>query len=117
MAGSTLGRIHADRTRLKIKTSSLINRLQDHVLKGTEMSSTQIQAARILLAKTLPDLKTAEITGSVQVTQTHRLSDQQLMSIAAGAFQPEAIEGQSERLQERLKLPDTTKASSKTMRD
>jgi len=69
MAGSTLGRIHADRTRLKIKTSSLINRLRDHVLKDTVMSNTQIQAARILLAKTLPDLAITQLdmSGTVQI--------------------------------------------------
>jgi hypothetical protein len=34
----------------------LINRLQNHVAGNLEMSKTQIQAAGILLRKTLPDM-------------------------------------------------------------
>ncbi len=42
--------------RQKIRTSMLINRLQNHVAGKLEMSKTQIQAAGILLRKTLPDM-------------------------------------------------------------
>lgn len=42
--------------RQKIRTSMLINRLQNHVAGRLEMSKTQIQAAGILLRKTLPDM-------------------------------------------------------------
>lgn len=42
--------------RRKIRTSMLINRLQNHVAGNLEMSKTQIQAAGILLRKTLPDM-------------------------------------------------------------
>lgn len=42
----------------------LINRLQNHVAGNLDMSKTQIQAAGILLRKTLPDM--------VATTVTHR---------------------------------------------
>src|ERR1700748_3224924 len=45
-----------DVVRQKIRTSMLINRLQNHVLGRIEMSKTQLQAAGILLRKTLPDM-------------------------------------------------------------
>ena len=53
----------AAKTREKIQTSQLINRLTDHVLNDLELSSSQIKAIEILLKKTLPDLKQIEITG------------------------------------------------------
>lgn len=45
-----------DVVRQKIRTSMLINRLQNHVLGRIDMSKTQLQAAGILLKKTLPDM-------------------------------------------------------------
>ena len=53
----------AAKTREKIQTSQLINRLTDHVLNELELSASQIKAIEILLKKTLPDLKQIEITG------------------------------------------------------
>jgi len=44
--------------KAKIQSSQLINRLQDHVLKGTEMTDSQIKAATILLNKTLSNAPT-----------------------------------------------------------
>lgn len=45
-----------DKTRAKIQTSQIVNRLTDHMLNKVEMSSTQVKAAEILLRKSLPDL-------------------------------------------------------------
>ena len=56
---------HDKKTREKIKTSQLINRLEDHVLNELELSATQIKAIEILLKKTMPDLKQVEVTGDV----------------------------------------------------
>ena len=61
---------HDDKTREKIKTTQLINRLQDHVLKETELANTRIKAIEILLRKTLPDLKQLEVSGVV-ASMTH----------------------------------------------
>ena len=41
----------------------LANRLSQHVNGEVEMSATQIQAAKILLAKVIPDLKAVEHSG------------------------------------------------------
>src|SRR5262245_30949393 len=48
--------------RQKIRTSMLINRLQNHAAGRLEMSKTQIQAAGILLRKTLADMVATEST-------------------------------------------------------
>ena len=50
--------------REAIQTSMLINRVNSHALGDVEMSATQLQAANILLKKTLPDLKATEVTGA-----------------------------------------------------
>ena len=47
----------ATKTRERIRTSMLINRLQDHVLGRCEMTLSQVKAALSVLRKTLPDLK------------------------------------------------------------
>lgn len=54
---------HDDETRSKIKTSQLLNRLNDHVFDGVEVSVTQMKAIEILLRKTLPDLSAVTIGG------------------------------------------------------
>ena len=57
---------HDAHTRLKIQTSQLVNRLQDHVLSDAEMSKTQISAALGLLKKVLPDLAVTQVTGDAE---------------------------------------------------
>ena len=52
---------HDERTRAKIQTSQLINRLISHVNGEVELSSTQVRAAEVLLKKTLPDLSAVEL--------------------------------------------------------
>ncbi len=51
----------AVKTRERIKTSMLINRLQDHVFGRCEMTSTQVKAASAVLRKTLPDMKPIKV--------------------------------------------------------
>ncbi len=54
---------HQDMVRDKIQASQLINRLQNHVLGEIELSQTQIQAAKILLDKSVPNLQSIEHAG------------------------------------------------------
>lgn len=61
--GVRLNPQHDERTRAKIQTSQIINRLHEFVFGNVEMSSEQVQAAKILLGKTLPDLKQIEHSG------------------------------------------------------
>lgn len=49
--------------RDKIRTSMLINRLQNHVAGRIEMSATQLRAAEVLLRKTLPDQQATQVSG------------------------------------------------------
>lgn len=58
--GVRLNPQHDERTRAKIQTSQIINRLEKLVNGEIEMSSQQVRAAEILLRKTLPDLQTIE---------------------------------------------------------
>ena len=57
------GQSHAAKTREKIKTSMLINRLTDHALDKISLKPEQVQSIRILLGKALPDLKAVELSG------------------------------------------------------
>jgi hypothetical protein len=56
---------HDEDTRLKIKTTQLCNRLMSHAMGEVDLSPTQIQAIKILLGKTLPDLQSVEHSGEV----------------------------------------------------
>jgi len=52
-----------EEAREKIKTTQLINRLQDHALGAVEMSSTQVRAVEVLLKKRVPDLSAVTLQG------------------------------------------------------
>jgi hypothetical protein len=52
--------------REKIQTTQLINRLQDHALGNIQMEKSQIDAIKILLGKTLPDLSAVSHEGGEQ---------------------------------------------------
>jgi hypothetical protein len=64
--------------REKIRTTQLINRLQNHALGELEMSATQITATAILLKKILPDVAQMQLQGDadnpieINVTQEER---------------------------------------------
>lgn len=61
---------HDDLTREKIRTSQLLNRLQDHVFgkdeKVVDISQTQMKAIEILLRKSLPDLSNVTLSGDAE---------------------------------------------------
>jgi hypothetical protein len=59
-----MGRMHQEDVRAKIQASQLVNRLTDHALGTVELSPTQVQAIKILLSKTLPDLQSVELSGN-----------------------------------------------------
>jgi hypothetical protein len=54
---------HDAKTREKIQTSQLLNRLQDHANGKVELSNSQVRAVEILLKKTIPDLAALQLTG------------------------------------------------------
>lgn len=69
MAAPKLNRAHQQDIRLKIKTSQLVNRLQDFVLDGVdhktgapiEIDAARLKAIEILLRKSLPDLSSIDM--------------------------------------------------------
>jgi hypothetical protein len=61
--GVRLNPRHQDMVRQKIQASQIVNRLQNHVDGKVELSATQVQAARILLDRSLPTLTSTELTG------------------------------------------------------
>ena len=54
---------HDARTREKIRTSQLVNRLQDIAVGKADCSPQQLKAIEILLRKTLPDLSQITLSG------------------------------------------------------
>lgn len=66
-----------------IKSGMIIRKLSDHVRCSdtTPMTSTQIQAARILLSKTCPDLKAIEVSVDDVSGDPHAISAAALMQV------------------------------------
>jgi hypothetical protein len=63
MAATKRNAMLIEEAREKIKTTQLINRLQDHGLGEVEMSPTQVRAIEILLKKRVPDLTSVALAG------------------------------------------------------
>lgn len=63
--GRPMGKLHQDDVRAKIQAGQLIKILMDHA-DGTEekeLSASRLQAIKILLNKSLPDLQSVQLTG------------------------------------------------------
>ena len=54
---------HSENTKGEIKASQLLNRLFSHANDECDMTASQIQAAKIFIAKYKADLKAIEISG------------------------------------------------------
>jgi hypothetical protein len=54
---------HDDEARKKIQTSQLINRLTANAMGEIEMTAPQVQSAKILLDKSLPNLANVTVGG------------------------------------------------------
>jgi hypothetical protein len=82
MAATKRNAMLHEEARQKIRTTQLINRLQDHALGSVEMTATQVQATRILLGKCLPDMTEAKVT--VHSGDARQMSDAELLDVIAG---------------------------------
>jgi len=71
MAARTNKIEHDTKTKRLIASSQLINRLISHANGEIEMTATQVNAAKIVIAKSIPDLKAMELmvehTGEVKL--------------------------------------------------
>jgi hypothetical protein len=74
--GVRLNPEHDDRTRAKIQTSQIVNRLMQHANGEINMTSSQVRAAEILLKKTLPDISAVHHSGEAAPVQM--VSDEEL---------------------------------------
>ncbi|HEX5508941.1 MAG TPA: hypothetical protein VFX37_10600 [Pseudolabrys sp.] len=61
------------KTRRKIQTSQIINRLIGHVNGTVKLDASQVQAGLGLLRKILPDLSTATLQGNPQQPIEHQV--------------------------------------------
>jgi hypothetical protein len=77
---------HPDDVKAKIQTSQLINRLTEHALSELPiMDASQVNAAKILIGKVLPDVKAVEHSGELNLRHSLTdMSDEELAAIAVG---------------------------------
>ena len=54
---------HKDKDKALIRASYLLNRLTDFVDGKCELSAAQVNAARVVIAKAIPDLKAITVSG------------------------------------------------------
>lgn len=74
MAGRTAGYKHLQSTRDKIQAKQLINRLTKHANADKPiMDASQVNAAKALLNKVLPDLKAVELSTDPDASIEHRI--------------------------------------------
>jgi hypothetical protein len=57
--------------RDKIRAGVILDRLQKCALGEIELTASQIQSAKILLAKVMPDLRASDINATVDNRVTH----------------------------------------------
>ena len=75
---------YRNRVSERIKTSMIVERLQECALGEIEMTATQLQAARILLNKVLPDLKAIEVASESKYSNDLKsISNAHLLEIIA----------------------------------
>lgn len=81
MAGRKAGFRHSNDTRKKIKAKQIINRLTNHLMdeKGL-LSASQVNAAKVLLNKVLPDLKGVELKGELEHRSIEQFSTAELLA-------------------------------------
>ena len=53
--------LHDDKTKARIRASQLLNRLNSFAIGEIEMSAAQVNAAKIVIGKVVPDLKSVEL--------------------------------------------------------
>lgn len=86
-----------ERTRKKIQTTQLINRLSKFIEGEVELTSTQVRAIEVLLKKALPDLQAIEqvVSGDLTVSDARTITDEQLAAVIQ-AGSSEGVAGQTD---------------------
>lgn len=73
MAARINKKTHDEKTKGLIRASQLLNRLYSCANGELDMTKDQIQAAKIVIGKYIPDLKAIELSGDVSSTQVSRI--------------------------------------------
>ena len=73
-----------NRLKERIDSTMIVKKLAGHVDGTEDMTQTQIQAARILLDRTVPVLKAVEVTNSSDIKDITHLSAHQLLDFIDG---------------------------------
>lgn len=64
MAARVNKRLHDEQTKRRIQASQLLNRLYSFANAKVKMSQVQVMAAKIMIGKSIPDLKSIEYSGN-----------------------------------------------------
>jgi hypothetical protein len=62
---------HDDKTKRLIRASQLLNRLNQFANGEIDMTQAQVNAARIVIGKEVPDLKAIEVRGNEEQPLVH----------------------------------------------
>jgi hypothetical protein len=81
--GANRRKPYPDVARERIKASLLLEKLENHVLGSTEMTASQVNAAKILLGKVIPDMKAIEHSGGIDNGRDRMTDDELNAAIAA----------------------------------
>lgn len=75
MAARTNTPLHEEKTKALIRASQLLNRLTEHANGKVEMTQSQVNAAKVVIGKAIPDLKAIEVSGNAEAPLTLILSN------------------------------------------
>jgi hypothetical protein len=64
MAARTKKPLHDEQTKRRIQASQLLNRLVSYAKGEIEMTQGQVMAAKVVIGKSIPDLKAIEHSGN-----------------------------------------------------
>jgi hypothetical protein len=64
MAARTNKRLHDEQTKRRIQASQLLNRLESYAKGKIDMTQGQVMAAKVVIGKSIPDLKSIEYSGN-----------------------------------------------------
>lgn len=97
MAGRPPGIAQTLRTRQKIQASALVNRLHKCVMGEVELTAQQVNAAKTLLNKVLPDLQSISMEAVVESRRSaDEFTDAELAAIASGGSGTDSGEAASQ---------------------
>ena len=88
----TQTRTATQRQRDKIRSGKILERLIAHVRGEIELSNSQVNAAKALMAKILPDLKGVELKTLAINRPVSKMSDAELQEIIRAGLERERAE-------------------------